>query len=52
VPGVLSADAADAADLFHPCRVSYSVFVGPFYITPSRGSSRAGAAETGLTAAA
>jgi hypothetical protein len=26
VPGVLSADAADAADLFHPCRVSCSGF--------------------------
>lgn len=24
MPGVLSADAADAADLFHPCRVSHS----------------------------
>lgn len=24
MPGVLSADAADAADLFHPCRVSCS----------------------------
>jgi hypothetical protein len=52
VPGVLSADAADAADLFHPCRVSCSGFSWTFYVTPSRGSSRAGAAETGLTAAA
>jgi hypothetical protein len=26
VPGVLSTDAADAADLFHPCRVSCSGF--------------------------
>jgi len=52
VPGVLSADAADAADLCHPCRVSRSGFCWTIFFTPSRGSSRARAAKIGLTAAA